>query len=81
MIQDVCKILGDTGCAVFSFLYAIGQEPELLLKDFDNLVAQKIIGLDATVLDYSKLGIKSYRQLLHGILSVRLFLCVVEYSA
>src|SRR5574344_2896727 len=54
MIQDVCKILGDTGCAAFAFLYAIGQEPELLVKDFDNLVEKKILGSDATVLDYSK---------------------------
>src|SRR5574344_1098556 len=56
MIQDVCKILGDTGCAAFAFLYAIGQEPELLVKDFDNLVEQKILGQDATVLDYSRLA-------------------------
>lgn len=55
-IQDICKILGDTGCAAFAFLYSIGQEPELLVKDFPNLVEQKILGQDATVLDYSKLA-------------------------
>src|SRR5574344_2373214 len=56
MIQDVCKNLGDTGCAAFAFLYSIGQEPELLVKDFDNLVEKKILGSDATVLDYSRLA-------------------------
>lgn len=56
MIQDVCEILGSTGCAAFSFLYAIGQEPEFLVKDFPNLVEQKILGPDATVLDYTKLA-------------------------
>ena len=56
MIQDTCEILGSTGCAVFSFLYAIGQEPELLIKDFGTLVDNKILAKDATVLDYSKLA-------------------------
>ena len=56
MIQDTCEILGNTGCAAFAFLYAIGQEPELLVKDFDNLVEKKILGSDATVLDYSRLA-------------------------
>ena len=56
MIQDTCEILGNTGCAAFSFLYAIGSDPKLLIKDFDNLVAKKILGPDATVLDYSKLA-------------------------
>lgn len=56
MIQDTCEILGNTGCAAFSFLYAIGREPELLVKDFDNLVEKKILGSDATVLDYGKLA-------------------------
>lgn len=56
MIQDICEILGNTGCAAFSFLYAIGREPELLVKDFDILVEKKILASDATVLDYSKLA-------------------------
>ena len=56
MIQDTCEILGSTGCAAFSFLYAIGSDPKLLIKDFDNLVAKNILGPDATVLDYSKLA-------------------------
>jgi len=56
MIQDTCEILGNTGCAAFSFLYAIGQEPELLIKDFDNLVDNKILAKDATIQDYSKLA-------------------------
>lgn len=56
MIQDVCEILGHTGYVAFSFLYAIGQEPEFLIKDFDNLVEKKILASDATVLDYSKLA-------------------------
>ena len=56
MIQDTCEILGHTGCAAFSFLWALGIEPELLIKDFDILVSKKILGPDATVLDYSKLA-------------------------
>src|SRR5574344_270573 len=56
MIQDVCHILGDTGCAAFSFMFAIGSDPEFLIKDFDNLVEKKILGPDATVLDYAKLA-------------------------
>ena len=56
MIQDTCEILGNTGCAAFSFLYAIGGDPFLLIKDFDILVEKKILGSDATVLDYSRLA-------------------------
>lgn len=56
MIQDSCLTLGHTGCAAFSFLWALGIEPELLIKDFDKLVDQKILGTDATVLDYSRLA-------------------------
>src|SRR5574344_643443 len=47
MIQDSCLTLGHTGCAAFSFLWALGIEPELLIKDFDKLVDQKILGTDA----------------------------------
>lgn len=55
-IQSICSVLGNTGCCLFSFIYAIGIEPSIVLKDFNELVDKKIIGPDATVLDYSKLG-------------------------
>lgn len=55
-IQDICHILGDTGCAAFSFMFAIGRDPELLIKDFCTLVDNKILAKDATIQDYSKLA-------------------------
>ena len=55
-IQSICSVLGDTGCCLFSFIYAIGIEPAIVLKDFNELVDKKIIAPDATVLDYIKLG-------------------------
>ena len=55
-IQSICSVLGNTGCCLFSFIYAIGIEPAIVLKDFNELVDKKIIAPDATVLDYNKLG-------------------------
>src|SRR5574344_309453 len=55
-IQSICSILGETGCCLFSFLYAIGKDPCLALKDFNDLVNKGLIASDATVQNYTKLG-------------------------
>ena len=55
-VQSVCSVLGDTGCCLFSFIYAIGKDPSLVLKDFNDLVNNNIIASDATVQNYTKLG-------------------------
>lgn len=55
-VQSICNVLGTTGCCLFSFMYAIGKDPSVVLKDFNELVNNNIIASDATVLNYSKLG-------------------------
>jgi len=55
-IQSICETLGDYGCATFSFLYAIGIDPFIIIKDFNDLVRLNLLSLDATIQDYDKLA-------------------------
>lgn len=52
MIQDTCKVLGDSGCNLFSFYYCLGLDPSEVLKDFPTLVKNKFILPDCTIIDY-----------------------------
>ena len=51
-IQDACKVLGESGCAGFAFMYVIGKDPLLLVKDLGTLIDKNIIAKNATIKDY-----------------------------
>ena len=56
MIQTTCEKIGESGCALLSFLYAIGVDPILAIIDYDDLVKNKLIATDCTIQDYVKLA-------------------------
>ena len=56
-IQSICSSLGETGCCLFSFLYSIGVDPLLAVRDFDALVSSGAVAKDCTVQDYSKVAL------------------------
>lgn len=56
MIQDTCKVLGDSGCNLFSYYVCLGLDPADVLKDYDSLVKDKLILSDCTIKDYNGLA-------------------------
>ena len=56
MIQTACEKIGESGCALLSFLYAIGVDPILAIIDYDDLVKNGLIAKDCTIQDYVKLA-------------------------
>lgn len=56
MIQTTCEKIGESGCALLSFLYAIGVDPILAIIDYDDLVKNGLIATDCTIQDYVKLA-------------------------
>jgi len=56
MIQTTCEKIGESGCCLLSFLYAIGVDPILAIIDYDDLVKNKLIATDCTIQDYVKLA-------------------------
>jgi len=56
-IQTTCSTLGETGCCLFSFLYALGLDPALAVGDFGVLVHDGCIASDCTIQDYKKLAL------------------------
>ena len=56
MIQTTCEKIGESGCCLLSFLYAIGVDPILAIIDYDDLVKNGLIATDCTIQDYVKLA-------------------------
>ena len=56
MIQTTCEKIGESGCCLLSFLYAIGVDPILAIIDYDDLVKNGLIATDCTIQDYAKLA-------------------------
>ena len=56
MIQTTCEKIGESGCCLLSFLYAIGVDPILAIVDYDDLVKNGLIATDCTIQDYVKLA-------------------------
>ena len=56
MIQTTCEKIGESGCCLLSFLYAIGVDPILAIIDYDDLVKNGLIATDCTIQDYVKLS-------------------------
>ncbi len=50
-VQTKLKNIGDYGCLCFCYLYAIGVQPEELLKHYEDLIQQNIIDEECFVKD------------------------------
>ena len=48
-IQSKCKVIGDSGCLAFIYLWCAGLPESLLVSEFDTLLSTGIVNKDCTV--------------------------------